>query len=99
MKIFDCFMYYNEDTVLDVRLNYLDQFVDTFVIVESTFNHRGQKKKLNFDINKFSDFSKKIKYLILNSQSKKIEEIKYNDTENEKSRKYILNGYRRDHFQ
>ena len=99
MKIFDCFMYYNEDTVLDVRLNYLDQFIDTFVIVESTFNHRGQKKKLNFDINKFSNFSKKIKYLILNSQSKKIEEIKDNDTENEKSRKYILNGYRRDHFQ
>ena len=53
MKIFDCFMYYNEDTVLDVRLNYLDQFVDTFVIVERTFNHRGQKKKLNFYINKF----------------------------------------------
>ena len=45
MKIFDCFMYYNEDTILDLRLNYLNHFVDHFVIVESTFNHRGEKKK------------------------------------------------------
>ena len=33
MKIFDCFMYFNEDVVLDVRFNYLDKFVDKFVIV------------------------------------------------------------------
>ena len=45
MKIFDCFMYYNEDTVLDLRLNYLNQFIDQFIIVESTFNHKGEKKK------------------------------------------------------
>ena len=37
MKIFDCFMYYDEEIVLDVRLNTLDQFVDYFVIVESKF--------------------------------------------------------------
>ena len=60
MKIFDCFMYYNEDIILDLRLNYLDQFIDYFVIVESTFNHKGEKKKLNFDINKFSNFKKKL---------------------------------------
>ena len=28
MKIFDCFMYFDEELVLDVRLNTLDQFVD-----------------------------------------------------------------------
>ena len=50
MKIFDCFMYFNEDVVLDVRFNYLDKFVDKFVIVESTYNHRGQKKKLNVSL-------------------------------------------------
>ena len=46
MQVFDCFMYYNEDTVLDLRLNYLNKYVDYFIIVESTFNHRGQKKTL-----------------------------------------------------
>ncbi len=99
MKIFDCFMYHNEDTVLDVRLNYLDKFVDNFIIVESTFNHRGQKKKLNFDIKKFPNFTKKINYLILDSQSKEIEEIEDGDSKDEKSRKLVLNGYRRDHYQ
>ena len=99
MKIFDCFMYHNEDTVLDVRLNYLDKFVDKFIIVESTFNHKGEKKQLNFDINKFSNFANKINYIILDSQSKEIEKINKDDSENEKSRKFILNGYRRDHYQ
>ena len=93
MRVFDCFMYYNEDTVLELRLNYLSQFVNYFVIVESTFDHRGQKKKLNFDINKFINFKDKIKYFILDSQPPDIEEIKTNDSENEKSSKYILNGY------
>mgnify|MGYP001158731369 FL=1 len=99
MRVFDCFMYYNEDTVLELRLNYLSQFVNYFVIVESTFDHRGQKKKLNFDINKFINFKDKIKYFILDSQPPDIEEIKTNDSENEKSSKYILNGYKRDHYQ
>ena len=35
MKIFDCFMYFDEDIVLDVRLNYLFSHVDKFVIVEA----------------------------------------------------------------
>ena len=39
MKIFDCFMYFDEDLVLDLRLNLLDDRVDYFVIVESKFNH------------------------------------------------------------
>ena len=99
MRIFDCFMYYNEDVVLEVRLNYLNQFVDEFIIVESIFNHKGEEKKLNFNINKFSKFKDKIKYFVLNEQSPNIEKIDTKDNENEKSRKYILNGYRRDHFQ
>ena len=56
MKIFDCFMYFDEDLVLDLRLNYLNQFVDHFIIVESVFNHNGEKKKPRFDIEKFKKF-------------------------------------------
>ena len=99
MQVFDCFMYYNEDTILDLRLNYLNKYVDYFIIVESTFNHRGQKKNLNFNIDKFRKFEDKIKYFILDSHPPDVEEIDPNDSENEKSRKYILNGYRRDHYQ
>jgi len=42
MKIFDCFMYFDEDIVLEVRLDYLDEYVDKFVIVESRYNHKGE---------------------------------------------------------
>jgi len=99
MQIFDCFMYFNEDVVLELRLNYLNKFVDHFVIVESTFNHRGQKKDLNFDINKFSKFKNKIRYFVLDKQPPNLEKINDNDSEDEKSKKYIPNGYKRDHFQ
>ena len=42
------FMYHNEDVILDLRLNFLNKFVDFFVIVESRHNHKGEKKKLKF---------------------------------------------------
>ena len=99
MKIFDCFMYFNENAVLDLRLNHLNEFVDYFVIVESLYNHKGESKNLNFDINKFKKFERKIRYLILDQLPKNTEIINKEDSENEKSRKYILNGYKRDHFQ
>ena len=46
MKIFDCFMYFDEETVLELRLNILDKYVDYFVIVESSFTHKGDKRDL-----------------------------------------------------
>ena len=53
MKVFDCFMFYDEKVLLDIRLNVLNEFVDYFVIVESCFTHRGDLRDLNFDIEKF----------------------------------------------
>ena len=99
MKIYDCFMYHNEDTILDLRLNFLDEYVDFFVIVESRYNHKGEEKKLNFNIDKFSNFQNKIRYLTLNELPSNTEIISENDSDEQKSQKYILNGYKRDHFQ
>ena len=64
MKIFDCFMYFYEDVVLDLRLNTLDQYVDYFIIVESTFTHKGDKRSLKFNYKKFDKFKNKIIYLV-----------------------------------
>ena len=50
MKIIDCFMYYDEDLVLDVRFNILDKYVSNFVICEANFNHNGTKRDLKFNI-------------------------------------------------
>ena len=65
MKLIDCFMYFDEDVVLDMRLNILNKIVDKFVIVESKKDHAGNSKKLNFEFNKFNKFKDKIKYLVV----------------------------------
>ena len=63
MRIFDCFMYFDEEIVLDTRLNYLDKFVDYFVIVEGNKTWQNNPKKLRFDLNKFKKFKDKIIYI------------------------------------
>ena len=42
MAIYDCFQYFNEDHVLDLRMNILIKYVDYFVISESTKTHPGK---------------------------------------------------------
>ena len=63
MAIFDCFQYFNEDHIADLRFNILDENVDFFVVVESTVNHQGQTRKLHFDKNKYKKFQNKIVYI------------------------------------
>mgnify|MGYP002039595508 CR=1 FL=1 len=99
MKIFDCFMYFDEEVVLDVRLNTLDEFVDYFVIVESRFTHKGDRRELKFDLKKFEKFKDKIIYLIYEEQVKEIEKILDGDSKIEKDRKYILNAAHRENGQ
>ena len=68
MAIYDCFQYFNEDHVVDLRLNILNEKVDFFVISESTKTHQGNSKKLNFNINNFSKFKNKIIYTVADFQ-------------------------------
>ena len=99
MKIFDCFMYFDEEVVLELRLNVLDKYVDYFVIVESNFTHRGEKRNLQFDHKKFEKFKNKIIYLVYDEQPKNIELVSENDSHSEKSIKYILNAALRENGQ
>ena len=99
MKIFDCFMFFDEEQILDLRLNILNEIVDFFVIVESVYNHKGEKRELVFDKNKFSKFKDKIIYLIHDEIPKHVEMINQNDNENEKNRKYIMNAVYRENSQ
>ncbi len=63
MAIYDCFQYFNEDHIVDLRLNILNKFVDYFVISESTRTHQGKEKKINFDIKNFTKFKNKIIFI------------------------------------
>ena len=92
-------MYFDEEIVLDLRLNTLDRYVDYFIIVESTFTHRGDKKNLKFNHKKFEKFKDKIIYLTFDKEPDEIEVVHENDDEGEKSRKYILNAAKRENGQ
>ena len=92
-------MYFDEDLLLDLRLNSLNKFVKKFVITEATYTHNGAKKKLNFDINKFKKFKDKIIYLIVDKQPNNISDLLDNDSKEKRGEKLILNGMARDYFQ
>lgn len=62
MKIYDCFIFYNELDLLELRLNILNDSVDYFVIVESAITFQGDDKEFFFEKNKsrFAKFENKI---------------------------------------
>jgi len=67
--IYDCFSFWKELDVLELRLNILDKYVDKFVIAESNKTHSGNDKPLYFQDNKerFSKFLHKI--VVVNYES------------------------------
>ena len=69
-------MYFDEDLVLEIRLNTLSEIVDKFVIAEATKDHAGREKKLNFKIDKFSKFKKKIEYHVIDDLPIKVKSYK-----------------------
>ena len=99
MNIYDCFMYFDEDLLLDIRLNVLNSYVTKFIITEATYTHNGSPKKLKFDINNFKKFKDKIEYIVVDNQPPNILEISKNDSLEKKGQKLILNGYARDNYQ
>ena len=96
MRVYDCFMYFDEEIILDLRLNMLNEFVDHFVIVESLFTHRGEKRKLKFDHKKFEKFKSKIIYLVNEKEPEELSII--SDPKNDHSG-YIMNAVLRENNQ
>ncbi len=92
-------MFYDEDLVIDLRLNILSEYVHKFIIVESKFTHSGKKRELLFDINKYSKFKNKINYIVLENEPVDLEIVHDNDTDDKKNSKYIMNALKRENFQ
>lgn len=69
MKIYDCFQFYNELDLLDIRLNELNNIVDYFVIVEAELSHNLKQKNLYYQDNKhlFEKFADKIIHIVVKS--------------------------------
>jgi len=92
-------MFFDEKMMLDIRLNILDQHVSHFIICEATYNHRGKPKKLNFNIEDYSKFKKKISYIILDKEPKNLRQIEEDDDENTKNSKILDNAVNRENYQ
>ncbi len=83
--VYDCFTFFNELDLLELRLHELSDSVDYFVLVEATHTHSNQPKPLYFDENKgrFYEFLPKIIHIIVDDFPK--------DPEN----RWILENYQR----
>jgi beta-1,4-mannosyl-glycoprotein beta-1,4-N-acetylglucosaminyltransferase len=99
MDIYDCFMYFDEDLLLDLRLHTLNKYVKKFVITEATYAHSGNKKKLKFDINQFKKFKDKITYIVVDKTPPNILHLEEGESKSKRGEKLILNGMARDYFQ
>ena len=101
MKIYDCFMFFDEEMLLDLRLNVLNEYVDKFVITEAKYMHSGKPKKLVFDINKFTKFKDKIIYQVIDKEPINIETIYEEDRDEKDTRgqKLANNSNKREHYQ
>ena len=85
-------MYFDEDLMLDLRLNILSKYVDKFIIAEATRDHSGKEKKLNFNYKNFSKFEDKIKYLIIDDIPLNVKSKKKNWTPNHLRDQYQRNS-------
>ena len=64
-KLYDCFCFFNEEMLLQLRMDTLWDHVDYFVISEANYTHKGHPRKTVFDINKFEKYKSKIRYQVL----------------------------------
>ena len=92
-------MFFDEEMLLDLRLNIMNKYVDKFIITEATYMHSGKPKKLMFDINKFSKFKDKIIYNVIDVEPKNIEEVNDEDSADTRGNKLINNSIKRENYQ
>ena len=81
-------MYFDEDMLLDLRLNVMNKFVDFFVIVESKYTHQGKVKDKKLNLSDFKKFKDKIIHIYNESKFEN-----YNSWEKENfQRNLIMEG-------
>ena len=54
-KIIDCITFFQENRHFDLRFNILKEVVDKFLVCESIYDHRGNKKEINFNYEKYKN--------------------------------------------
>ena len=99
MRIFDSFQFFDENMMLDLRLNILDEYVHKFIIVENSYMHSGIKKKPVFDIKNFSKFKDKIIYILIDKLPDGLYDLNKIKDSDEKGNRTIDNTLKIEHAQ
>ena len=63
-RIFDCITFFQENYITNIRFEILNKYVDFFIVCESMYDHRGNKKEINFKL-KNPEFKEKVRHIIL----------------------------------
>ena len=63
-KIFDCITFFDENLLVNLRFEILKDVVDFFVVVESNFDHKGNKKDINFKLQNLK-FKNKVRHIVI----------------------------------
>lgn len=66
-RVFDCFTFFDELDLLEIRLHELAPVVDIFVLAESSKTFQGTSKPLVFEKNRdrFADFNERIRHIVV----------------------------------
>ena len=76
MAVYDCFPFFNENDLLEIRINQHWDFVDKFIITEAGETHTGKPKPFNFDHERFEQYKSKVIYRTFDSFETEIAENK-----------------------
>jgi beta-1,4-mannosyl-glycoprotein beta-1,4-N-acetylglucosaminyltransferase len=87
--IYDCFTFFNELDLLEIRLNHLYDHVDFFVLSEATLTHSGKPKPLFFEENqaRYEKFLDKIIHIVVDDMPL--------DRMKERGDRWVLENYQR----
>ena len=88
MKIFDCFTFNDENSVLEIRLNEMSEYIDHFIIVEFGENHQGNQKGKKINEKILEKFKEKIRYIYVEKFNKGMSSWEKENFQ----RNYIENG-------
>ena len=75
----------------------MDKFVDYFVIIEASYNHKGEKRDPKFKIENFKNFRHKIIYFLIENQPNDLHIV--DDSSKDKLGKEIMNALKRENYQ
>ena len=72
-RIYDCITFFDENLLVNSRFEILKDVVDYFVICESNYDHKGNKKKINFKLHN-QKLKSKIRHIVIEENFPNLED-------------------------